>query len=49
VDFLKQGGSVRVRIALSSKEGAGVEKIAITPSDAVEYKVWAEIRVKINQ
>lgn len=48
-NFLKQGGFVRVRIALASEGQTGTKQIAITPSDAVAYRIWADVRIKVNQ
>ncbi len=48
-DFLRQGGFVRMCIALASEGQTGIKEIAITPSDAVEYRIWAVVGIKINQ
>lgn len=48
-DFLKKGGFIRVRTKLATEGKSGTEQLVITPSDAVEYRIWAEVSVKVNQ
>lgn len=47
--FLRKGGFMRVRIVLAGDRQTGMQQIAITPADSVEYRIWAHVSIKVNQ
>lgn len=48
-DFLKQGGKMRVRVALAKEGRTGEMPISIAPADKFQYRIWADMLIKVNQ
>ena|GEM_PF-4837073 len=46
---LTNGGKFRIRVGLDPGGRSGPVSIMISPEDTFEYKIWADLRLKVNQ